>query len=87
VNVTQPGILPTDMQREALGESVPESLIAFHPIRRIATLEEVAAMVRYLAGPQGGYITGGIMDIAGGLSTTRVTPSESCRHLSHIQYQ
>lgn len=69
MNVTQPGILPTDMQREALGESVPESLIAFHPIRRIATLEEVAAMVRYLAGPQGGYITGGIMDIAGGLST------------------
>ncbi|HAU8262753.1 TPA: hypothetical protein I8287_000350 [Kluyvera intermedia] len=74
------------MQREALGESVPESLIAFHPIRRIATLEEVAAMVRYLAGPQGGYITGGIMDIAGRLRT-RVTPSESCRHLSHIQYQ
>lgn len=63
------GILPTDRQREALGESVPESLIAFHPIRRIATREEVVAMVRYLSGPQGGYITGGIIDIAGGLST------------------
>ncbi|MCL5501049.1 SDR family oxidoreductase [Escherichia coli] len=68
VNVIQPGIMPTDMQREALGESVPESLIALHPIRRIATLEEVAAMVTYLAGPQGGYITGGVIDIAGGLS-------------------
>ena len=39
-----------------------------HPIRRIATLEEVAAMVTFLAGPQGGYITGGVIDIAGGLS-------------------
>ena len=68
VNVIQPGIMLTDMQREALGESVPESLKALHPIRRIATLEEVAAMVTYLAGPQGGYITGGVIDIAGGLS-------------------
>ena len=37
-------------------------------IRRIATLEEVAAMATFLAGPQGGYITGGVIDIAGGLS-------------------
>lgn len=68
VNVIQPGVMPTDMSREALGESVPESLMDLHPIRRIATLEEVAAMATFLAGPQGGYITGGVIDIAGGLS-------------------
>ncbi|MDW8847261.1 SDR family oxidoreductase [Erwinia sp. MMLR14_017] len=68
VNVIQPGVMPTEMSREALGESVPESLMDLHPIRRIATLEEVAAMVVFLAGPQGGYITGGVIDIAGGLS-------------------
>jgi NAD(P)-dependent dehydrogenase (short-subunit alcohol dehydrogenase family) len=38
-----------------------------HPIRRIATLEEVAALVNFLAGPNGGYITGGVMDVAGGI--------------------
>ncbi|MBS6434978.1 MULTISPECIES: SDR family NAD(P)-dependent oxidoreductase [Pantoea] len=68
VNVIQPGVMPTEMSREALGETVPESLMDLHPIRRIATLEEVAAMVTFLAGPQGGYITGGVIDIAGGLS-------------------
>lgn len=68
VNVIQPGVMPTDMSREALGESVPEALMDLHTIRRIATLEEVAAMASFLAGPQGGYITGGVIDIAGGLS-------------------
>lgn len=38
-----------------------------HPIRRIATLEEVSALVCTLAGPNGGYLTGGVIDIAGGL--------------------
>ncbi|WP_240430438.1 SDR family NAD(P)-dependent oxidoreductase [Serratia marcescens] len=68
VNVIQPGVMPTDMSREALGETVPEFLMDLHPIRRIATLEEVAAMVAFLAGPQGAYITGSAIDIAGGLS-------------------
>jgi 3-oxoacyl-[acyl-carrier protein] reductase len=38
-----------------------------HPIRRIATLEEVAASVIYLAGPNAGYITGSIIDVSGGV--------------------
>ena len=67
VNVIQPGVMPTDMMVQALGESVPDELMALHPIRRIATLEEVSAMVCFLAGPNGGYITGGVIDIAGGL--------------------
>jgi 3-oxoacyl-[acyl-carrier protein] reductase len=38
-----------------------------HPIRRIAKVEEVAAMVTFLAGPDAGYMTGGVIDVAGGL--------------------
>jgi 3-oxoacyl-[acyl-carrier protein] reductase len=38
-----------------------------HPIRRIATLEEVAASVIYLAGPDAAYITGSIIDVSGGV--------------------
>jgi NAD(P)-dependent dehydrogenase (short-subunit alcohol dehydrogenase family) len=67
VNVVQPGIMPTDMSAEVLGDSVPDALLDLHPIRRIATLEEVAATVCFLAGPNGGYITGGAIDVAGGL--------------------
>ena len=67
VNVIQPGVMPTDMSAEVLGDSVPEALMNLHPIRRIATLEEVSALACFLAGPNGGYITGGVIDVAGGL--------------------
>ncbi|SCW67178.1 NAD(P)-dependent dehydrogenase, short-chain alcohol dehydrogenase family [Pseudomonas sp. NFIX10] len=68
VNVVQPGIMPTDMAAQVLGDGVPEAILDLHPIRRIATLEEVAATVCFLAGPNGAYITGSAIDVAGGLS-------------------
>lgn len=66
VNVVRPGIMPTDMAAD-VRDKPPESLMDLHPIRRIATLEEVAALVCFLAGPNGGYITGDGIDVAGGL--------------------
>lgn len=65
VNVVQPGIMPTDMAAE-VAHNVPETLMDLHPIRRIATLEEVAATVCFLAGPDAGYISGAVLDMAGG---------------------
>lgn len=68
VNVVQPGAMPTDMMAEVMGGKVaPDAFLDMHPIRRIATLEEVSALVCFLAGPDGGYITGGVIDVAGGL--------------------
>ena len=68
VNVVQPGAMPTEMMVEALGSTTaPDAFLDMHPIRRIATLEEVAALVNFLAGPNGGYITGGVIDVAGGI--------------------
>lgn len=69
-NVVQPGAMPTDMMVEVLGNTnAPDEFLDMHAIRRIATLDEVAALVCFLAGPNGGYITGGVVDIAGGLGT------------------
>ncbi|KQW49545.1 MULTISPECIES: SDR family NAD(P)-dependent oxidoreductase [unclassified Roseateles] len=68
VNVVQPGVMPTDMAAEVLGDGVPEALLNLHPIRRIATLEEVAALVAFLVGPTGAYMTGSVVDVAGGLA-------------------
>lgn len=65
VNVVQPGIMPTDMAAAAAA-NLPDSIMDLHAIRRIATVEEVAAAVCFLAGPDTGYITGGILDVAGG---------------------
>ncbi len=67
VNTIQPGIMPTDMAAE-VRDKLPDAVMDLHPIRRIATLEEVSAVVSFLAGRNGGYITGGVIDIAGGLS-------------------
>jgi 3-oxoacyl-[acyl-carrier protein] reductase len=66
-NVVQPGVMPTDMAADVLGAGVPEALLDLHPIRRIATLEEVAGLVCFLAGPHGGYITGDVLSASGGL--------------------
>ncbi|WP_337267442.1 SDR family NAD(P)-dependent oxidoreductase [Oryzifoliimicrobium ureilyticus] len=70
VNIVQPGIMPTDMAAEVSGELPDrEAILDLHPIRRIATLEEVAETISFLAGPNAGYITGEQINIAGGLST------------------
>ncbi|OSQ43712.1 SDR family NAD(P)-dependent oxidoreductase [Thalassospira sp. MCCC 1A01428] len=68
VNVIQPGIMPTDMAADVAGE-LPnrDAILDMHPIRRIATLEEVADAVCFMAGPSAGYITGETLNMAGGL--------------------
>lgn len=68
VNVVQPGIMPTDMAADVAGE-LPnrDAILDMHPIRRIATLEEVADTICFLAGPSAGYISGETVNIAGGL--------------------
>ena len=67
VNVVQPGIMPTDMAAAVAGE-LPnrDAILDMHPIRRIATLEEVAETVCFLAGPAAGYINGETINVAGG---------------------
>ena len=47
--------------------TAPDAFLDRHPIRRIATLEEVAALVNFLAGQNSSHLTGGIIDVAGGL--------------------
>jgi NAD(P)-dependent dehydrogenase (short-subunit alcohol dehydrogenase family) len=66
VNVVEPGIMPTDMAA-AVRDKLPDAIMDLHPIRRIATLEEVSAVVVFLAGPNGGYISGVQLNVAGGL--------------------
>ena len=66
VNTIQPGIMPTDMAAD-VRDNLPDAIMALHPIRRIATLEEVSALICFLAGPHGGYITGGVIDVGGGV--------------------
>jgi NAD(P)-dependent dehydrogenase (short-subunit alcohol dehydrogenase family) len=66
VNIVQPGIMPTEMSA-AVRDNFPDAMMDLHAIRRIATLEEVASTICFLAGPHASYISGGVIDVSGGL--------------------
>ncbi len=66
VNVVAPGPVETDMTA-ALGEERLKELTAQVPLSRMATADEIAGVVEFLAGPDSGYITGAVIPVDGGL--------------------
>jgi 3-oxoacyl-[acyl-carrier protein] reductase len=65
-NVVAPGFVTTDMT-EALPEQRRAEILAQVPLGRYAAAEEVAAVVRFLAGDEAAYITGAVIPVDGGL--------------------
>jgi 3-oxoacyl-[acyl-carrier protein] reductase len=65
-NVVAPGFVSTDMT-EALPEERRSEILAHVPLGRYATADEVAAVVRFLAGDDAAYITGAVIPVDGGL--------------------
>jgi 3-oxoacyl-[acyl-carrier protein] reductase len=66
VNVVAPGPVATDMTA-ALGEKRLAELTAAVPLGRMATPEEIAGVVAFLASPDAAYITGAVIPVDGGL--------------------
>ena len=66
VNVVSPGPVATDMTA-ALGEDRLKELTDAVPLNRMASPEEIAGVVAFLSGPDGGYITGAVIPVDGGL--------------------
>ena len=66
VNNVQPGPIDTDMN-PAHGDFA-DSLRAMMALPRYGSVDEVAAMVAYLAGPEAGFITGASLTIDGGFT-------------------
>jgi 3-oxoacyl-[acyl-carrier protein] reductase len=65
-NVVAPGFIETDMT-SALPEETQKTYKAAIPAGRFATPDEVAAAVRFLAGPDAAYISGAVIPVDGGL--------------------
>jgi 3-oxoacyl-[acyl-carrier protein] reductase len=65
-NVVAPGFIETDMTAE-LPEETQKTYKAAIPAGRFATPDEVAAAVRYLAGPDAAYVSGAVIPVDGGL--------------------
>ena len=66
VNVVAPGPVDTDMTR-ALGEEKLQAFSALVPLGRIATTDEIAGVITFLASQDAAYITGAVIPVDGGL--------------------
>jgi 3-oxoacyl-[acyl-carrier protein] reductase len=67
VNCVAPGGVQTDMIDD-LSDAQREAIVAMTPIRRLATPNEVAAAITFLASPEAAYITGVVLPVDGGLA-------------------
>jgi len=72
VNGVRPGLVPTEMAA-GLEQTTPvrDDYLQQMPLGRLGTPEDVAAAVRFLAGPEASWITGQLLGVDGGHSLRR----------------
>src|SRR5215471_933874 len=66
VNCIAPETILTERNQQQIPAGVQAELVGLHPIRRLGTPEDVARAARYLASDEAAWITGVILDVAGG---------------------
>ncbi len=66
-NCIAPGFIQTDMTA-VLPDAVKEGAMAFIPVKRFGTVEDVARAVAFLASDDSGYITGQVLGVDGGMA-------------------
>lgn len=65
-NCIAPETILTERNLERIPEAQQNTLIDAHPLRRLGTPEDVARAALYLAGDDSGWVTGVVLDVAGG---------------------
>ena len=66
VNTVAPGFIETEMTGQ-LSAKMQEEFLRAIPLGRFGTCDEVAELVAFIAGPGGGYNTGQVLSVNGGL--------------------
>lgn len=67
VNAVAPGLVDTDMSSQEIKSEFGKEKIKNIPIGRIATVQEIANVVVFLASDAAGYITGQTINVNGGM--------------------
>jgi len=67
VNTVRPGIVDDELMAPiTAGGTLLDDYLAEMPISRLGSVEDIAAAVRFLAGPESGWITGEALAVDGG---------------------
>jgi len=79
VNAVRPGLVKTDTTKDGLfkNEPVIAQFVAEKPLGRTGVPDDIAAGVRYLAGPESSWVTGQSLGIEGGNELTKAPYLES----------
>lgn len=65
-NAVLPGLTATDAALQSMPEAFIESFLSHVPLGRMATPEDIASAALFLASDESTYITGHMLDVAGG---------------------
>ena len=70
VNAVAPGPFESKMMAATL-EQFGDMIVESNPLKRIGTPEDMVGVVIYLASRAGAYLTGAVIPVDGGMSTTK----------------
>ena len=67
VNAVAPGPVTTELFLNGKSPELVERMAKMNPMERLGTPEDIAAVVAFLVGPDGGWINGQVLRANGGL--------------------
>ncbi|MEI8241004.1 MAG: SDR family NAD(P)-dependent oxidoreductase [Actinomycetota bacterium] len=71
-NAVRPGLVPTDISAGLTStESIVDDYLDQMPLRRLGTVDDIAAAVRFLLGPESSWVTGQCLSVDGGHTLRR----------------
>lgn len=70
VNAVSPAVADTPMTRALLSEEIRQRIVARIPVGRLASVDDVADLVTFLASARAEFITGTVIPVDGGILTT-----------------
>ena len=70
VNALAVGAVETAALRPFLNDEIRQQMEALTPMRRIGTVEDIALAALWLCSPAGGWVTGKVVEVDGGIEST-----------------